>query len=80
MPEIIGKHNYLKIYEENNLPNECYFCGREEIDGYKNDIHHKDGNHQNNNPENLMKLCRSCHKKLHYLYQYLNIDIQDFRK
>jgi len=29
------------------------------------DIHHKDFNHQNNNPDNLMLVCRSCHMKIH---------------
>lgn len=40
--------------------NKCEFCGS------KNnlDIHHKDGNWQNNNLDNLICLCRSCHTKL----------------
>lgn len=29
------------------------------------EVHHKDGNYQNNSPENLMILCRSCHMKEH---------------
>lgn len=29
------------------------------------DVHHKDGNVQNNDIQNLMWLCRSCHKHLH---------------
>ena len=29
------------------------------------DVHHKDGNHTNNAPENLMLLCRSCQMKEH---------------
>lgn len=29
------------------------------------DIHHKDGNYQNNTPDNIMVVCRSCHMKLH---------------
>ena len=29
------------------------------------DIHHKDGNFQNNTPENIMVVCRSCHLKIH---------------
>ena len=28
-------------------------------------VHHKDGNHFNNNPENLELLCRPCHISLH---------------
>ena len=39
--------------------NKCEICGSD-----KNlDIHHKDGNWNNNNLENLMCLCRSCHIK-----------------
>lgn len=80
MPEIVGIHDYQKIYKEYNLDTKCYFCGKEETESCINDIHHKDGNHQNNSPENLMKLCRSCHKKLHYLYRYLGIEIINFKK
>src|SRR5699024_2997435 len=29
------------------------------------DIHHKDENWQNNSPQNLQVLCRSCHTKVH---------------
>lgn len=39
----------------------CEICG-----STKNiDIHHKDENIQNNEPDNLMALCRSCHMKKH---------------
>lgn len=39
----------------------CEICG-----STKNiDVHHKDGNFSNNDPENLMLLCRSCHMKEH---------------
>lgn len=38
-----------------------YICG-----STKNiDVHHKDGNYQNNSSENLMIVCRSCHMMLH---------------
>lgn len=29
------------------------------------DVHHKDGNHLNNSPENLERICRSCHNREH---------------
>ena len=29
------------------------------------DVHHKDGDFHNNAPENLIRLCRSCHIKAH---------------
>lgn len=39
----------------------CEICGSN-----KNvDVHHKDGNPQNNSKDNLMRVCRSCHNKIH---------------
>ena len=38
----------------------CELCGSTE----NIDVHHKDFNHQNNSPENLILVCRSCHMKL----------------
>jgi len=41
---------------------ECEDCGRglDEIHG-KFEVHHKDGNAYNNDPENLVGLCKACH-------------------
>lgn len=39
----------------------CEICGTKDK---KLDIHHIDGNWQNNNLDNLMCLCRSCHMKI----------------
>ena len=39
----------------------CEICGKPNA----RDVHHKDGNYQNNNPDNLMRICRSCHNKQH---------------
>lgn len=44
-----------------NRPKVCEICGATQ----NVDIHHKDGNHQNNTSENLMLVCRRCHMKLH---------------
>ncbi|WP_425430083.1 HNH endonuclease signature motif containing protein [Cohnella massiliensis] len=42
-------------------PEKCEKCG-----STKNvDVHHRDENWQNNSPENLIALCRSCHLKEH---------------
>lgn len=39
----------------------CEMCGSD-----KNvDVHHKDGNPQNNDISNLQRLCRSCHYRIH---------------
>ena len=39
----------------------CVKCGCEKA----LDVHHVDGNHLNNVTSNLMRLCRSCHTKIH---------------
>lgn len=40
----------------------CDICGSTK----SLDIHHKDHNWKNNNLDNLMCLCRSCHMKIHH--------------
>ena len=42
--------------------NRCQVCGKTG----KLDVHHKDRNQKNNVPENLMVLCRPCHKDIHF--------------
>ena len=42
-------------------PGPCVSCGRPD----RAEVHHKDENWQNNSPENLERLCRSCHLKAH---------------
>lgn len=39
----------------------CNRCGKPDA----SDVHHKDGNHLNNSPENLERICRSCHNREH---------------
>jgi hypothetical protein len=39
----------------------CTQCGKER----GSDVHHVDGDHTNNEPSNLRRLCRSCHIKAH---------------
>ena len=39
----------------------CEICGKS---GYT-EVHHKDKNPLNNSPENLIRLCKSCHAKQH---------------
>ena len=40
----------------------CKNCGKEG----RLEIHHRDGNRRNNEDENLIAICPSCHKKIHY--------------
>ena len=39
----------------------CNRCGKPDA----LDVHHKDGNHLNNSPENLERICRGCHSREH---------------
>lgn len=43
-------------------PGPCEVCGKEEA----TDVHHKNGNWRDNSPENLIRICRSCHIKQHH--------------
>jgi hypothetical protein len=54
------KVNYRKIYEEHHGPIPI------DANGRKYDIHHIDGNHENNLPENLKAISVQEHYDLHY--------------
>lgn len=41
----------------------CQLCGKE---CNRLEIHHKDSDHGNNDMSNLILICSSCHKKIHY--------------
>ena len=51
------------LFEKNN--NKCELCGWGEVNQFTNkiplEIHHIDGNHLNNSPDNLQVLCPNCH-------------------
>lgn len=42
-------------------PGPCTVCGKEG----RTDVHHRNGDWQDNRPENLMRLCRGCHLRAH---------------
>ena len=42
-------------------PGPCSHCGKPNA----SDVHHKDGNYLNNSLDNLERVCRSCHIRLH---------------
>ena len=47
----------------------CEMCGATDV---RIEVHHKDKNWKNNNPDNLQVLCASCHRRLHLVdYQTL---------
>lgn len=51
-------HKYARQKKANGC---CEICGKVG----KTDVHHIDHNPQNNSPENLQRLCRSCHNLAH---------------
>lgn len=59
------KENVARIYlhdtRESLKSAPCLACGS---DG-PGEIHHLDGNHSNDVPENIVKLCLKCHKNNH---------------
>ena len=60
----------VHYHARNLLPDgPCEICGSN-----KNvDVHNKDGNPQNNNLDNLQRLCRSCHIKAHHPAKHCSI-------
>lgn len=57
-----GIYSYRKIAFY-NYPHECAVCGYNEEVGIL-EVHHKDGNRNNNKKENLTILCPNCHRKI----------------
>ena len=58
--------NYLKHLRNltcQRYNNTCQRCGAK----YRLILHHLDGDDRNNDPNNLIVVCRSCHQNLHYL-------------
>jgi thymidylate synthase ThyX len=57
-----------KILKEDTSRYQKYIKSSCEICGATKDleVHHKDKNHSNNNPNNLMTVCSSCHQQIHY--------------
>lgn len=44
----------------------CSRCGFVPEDQCQIDIHHLDGNHENNDPSNLAAICANCHRLIHH--------------
>ena len=55
-----GADKYVKILWAAGVPKVCELCGS----GEKLNVHHKDGDHQNNILSNLCYLCTKCHQTI----------------
>ena len=59
-----GKCSYVIICFRNH-PHKCCICGEEKIVA----VHHYDGNHNNNEVDNLIPLCPTHHCYIHSKYK-----------
>lgn len=48
-----------------SLADECQRCGFVPVDSCQLDVHHRDRDHENNHPGNLVTLCANCHRLEH---------------
>ena len=65
--ECIEKHQkeeekIRRIRKRKGFGEKCIFCGKK-----VEEIHHADMNKNNDRKDNLIPLCRKCHKKIHSL-------------
>lgn len=65
-------YNFLenKISYRDYKKTVCSFCGFVPVNMCQLDVDHIDGNHENNDPDNLQTLCANCHR----LKTFLNKD------
>jgi hypothetical protein len=57
-----GKTKYYKKSYQKHPKYICVMCGFMPEDPCQMDIDHIDGNHKNNNKDNLQALCSNCHR------------------
>ena len=60
-PKHSGEYIHQVIWNEIHPDGLCEICGNKAAA-----VHHKDKNKSNNDPCNLMGLCRNCHAKVHH--------------
>jgi len=65
-----SKYKFYRTICFKHHKKECIICKENLVVG----VHHYDGNHDNNIPENLMPLCPTHHHYWHSKHRYLIID------
>ena len=78
---VFVSHDAHKIIGFRHHPHRCCVCGEEKIVA----IHHYDGNHNNNEPTNLVPLCPTHHQYIHSRFKDEIIDkvdayVEEFKK
>ena len=58
-----GDYRYILLGEK-----ECEACGQPFTNECRLQIHHKDGNRDNNEKDNQLILCKPCHIRIHHPY------------
>lgn len=62
----LNRHReYKRVFTDNGGEWKCSNCGATRKDGATLCIHHKNLNHDDNTPSNLVCLCDRCHSSLH---------------
>lgn len=66
-PSVTNARKRNRLIEDGLKENKCECCGLSEWMGkpIPLELHHKDGNHWNNDLENLQILCANCHMQAH---------------
>lgn len=62
-PDHYGKGNNYRVKALKELPNECRYCGYNNVDALE--VHHIDKNRDNNDISNLEIVCANCHTLIH---------------
>lgn len=58
--------NLFKDFRKKHIGCSCEICGRKYDEDSRFEVHHRNKNRNNNLERNLIWLCNSCHKKIHY--------------
>jgi hypothetical protein len=67
-----------KLSKRHRLLYHCFFCGEEDYE--KKEAHHIDGDKKNSSENNILIVCKECHRKLHRGELEYNKEKHDDRK